>query len=195
MFITYSPERNHGPAQRRFRSVPKISVRPFRDAVVRGSTIERTAALTTTLPTTEPTTTTNTQTDLPITAKLPATVLGATRAVVSFLFLFHGLVNLFGAFGGVDGHGGSIAALSWPGGWASVIELVAGALVLVGLWTRPAALLCSGAMAYAYFVVHQPNALFPIQNKGELAALYSWIFLLIAVLGSGAFALDALRRR
>lgn len=121
--------------------------------------------------------------------------LGATRVVVSFLFLCHGAVGLFGAFGGVDGHGGTVELLSWPGWWGSAIQLVAGALVLVGLWTRAAALLCSGAMAYAYFTVHQPIALFPIPNGGEPAALYSWIFLLIGVLGPGAFALDALRRR
>jgi uncharacterized membrane protein YphA (DoxX/SURF4 family) len=79
--------------------------------------------------------------------------------------------------------------------WAGIIELLCGGLVLLGLFTRPAAILCSGAMAYAYFVVHQQFGLLPIQNKGELAAVYSWFFLLIAILGPGAFALDALRRR
>jgi putative oxidoreductase len=140
-------------------------------------------------------TTSTTATETNSTAKLPAAVLGVTRVVVSFLFILHGAVGLFGAFGGVDGHGGTIDPLSWPGGWASLIHLIAGALVGVGLFTRPAALLCSGAMAYAYFTVHQPIALFPIPNGGEPAALYSWIFLLVAVLGPGAFALDALRRR
>ena len=148
--------------------------------------------MTATLPTTERTTAPAVS---PTPAKLPAAVLGVTRVVVSFLFTLHGVSNLFGAFGGVDGKGGTIAALTWPGGWASTIELVAGALVLVGLWTRPAAILCSGAMAYAYFTVHQPKGLFPIENHGELAALYSWIFLLIAVFGSGAFALDKYLRR
>jgi len=115
--------------------------------------------------------------------------------VVSFLFICHGFVGLFGVWGGVDGQGGTIDPLSWPAGWASLIHVVAGALVLVGLWTRPAALLCSGAMAYAYFTVHQPVALFPIPNGGEPAALYSWTFLLVGILGPGAFALDAIRRR
>lgn len=150
--------------------------------------------MTTTLhPTTDPTTSSTTTS--PVTAKLPALALGATRVVVSFLFVLHGFVGLFGAFGGVDGQGGTVEPLSWPGWWGSVIHLVAGALVMVGLFTRPAALLCSGAMAYAYFVVHQPIALFPIPNGGEPAALYSWIFLLIAALGPGALALDTLRRR
>jgi putative oxidoreductase len=131
----------------------------------------------------------------PVSAKLPAAILGATRVVVSFLFLLHGLVGLFGAFGGVDGQGGTVPFLAWPGWWASVIHLVAGAFVLVGFYTRPAALLCSGAMAYAYFTVHQPLGLLPIPNGGEPAALFAWIFLLIGALGSGAFAVDALRRR
>lgn len=131
----------------------------------------------------------------PVAGKLPHVAIGVTRAVVSFLFACHGAVGLFGVFGGIDGQGGAVDLLSWPGWWASVIELVAGVLVMAGLFTRAAALLCSGVMAYAYFTVHQPIALFPIPNGGELAALYSWIFLLVAVLGPGAFALDALRRR
>ncbi|MCT2586219.1 DoxX family protein [Actinophytocola gossypii] len=131
----------------------------------------------------------------PVAGKLPAATLGLTRVVVSFLFVCHGLVGLFGVFGGIDGQGGTVAALSWPDWWGSAIHLVGGALVLVGLFTRPAALLCSGAMAYAYFTVHQPIALFPIPNGGEPAALFCWIFLLVGVLGPGAFALDALRRR
>jgi putative oxidoreductase len=137
----------------------------------------------------------STSTANPVVDKLQAPVLAATRVVVSFLFILHGFVGLFGAFGGTDGMGGTVPFLSWPGWWASVIHLVAGALVFVGLYTRPAALLCSGSMAYAYFVVHQPIALLPIPNGGEPAALFAWIFLLIGVLGPGAFALDRLRRR
>jgi putative oxidoreductase len=71
----------------------------------------------------------------------------------------------------------------------------AGGLVLLGLLTRVAALLCSGAMAFAYFTVHQPQALLPLLNGGELAALFYLIFLLIAVLGPGPFALDAMLQR
>ncbi|ASR38861.1 DoxX family protein [Prauserella marina] len=121
-------------------------------------------------------------------------VLAATRIVVSFLFTLHGLQG-FGAFGGIDGAGTGVPFGSWPGWWGSLLHIVAGALVGLGLFTRPAALLCSGAMAYAYFTVHQPMALLPLQNLGEQAALYSWIFLLIAVIGPGSMALDNLRRR
>lgn len=126
---------------------------------------------------------------------LQAVGIGATRVVVSFLFVCHGVLGLFGTFGGVDGHGGAVTLFSWPDWWGSMIHLVAGALVLVGLFTRAAALLCSGAMAYAYFTVHQPIALLPLPNGGEPAALFAWIFLLIGIIGPGAFALDALRRR
>jgi putative oxidoreductase len=129
------------------------------------------------------------------TGRAQAAALAATRVVVSFLFACHGVMGLFGVFGGIDGQGATVELLTWPDWWGSVIHLVAGALVGVGLFTRTAALLCSGSMAYAYFVVHQPIALFPIPNGGEPAALFAWIFLLIAALGPGTLALDNLRRR
>ena len=113
----------------------------------------------------------------------------AFRVVIGFLFACHGAASLFGVLGGAHG-GGTVPTGDWPGWYAAVIELVAGTLVAVGLFTVPAALLSSGAMAYAYFVVHQPDALFPLQNGGESAALYCWSFLLIAVLGSGRWSLD-----
>ncbi|OLF06776.1 DoxX family protein [Actinophytocola xinjiangensis] len=116
-------------------------------------------------------------------------VIGATRVVVAFLFVCHGLGGVFGLFGTVATPVGA-----WPNWWAHIIELVAGTAIALGLFTRPAALLCSGAMAFAYFTVHQPQALFPISNNGELAALFCWTFLLIAVIGPGAFALDNRRR-
>lgn len=127
--------------------------------------------------------------------RVSAAVLGAFRIVVSFLFACHGARTLFGVLGGTDGQGGSVAFGAWPGWWAAAIQLVAGGLVLVGLFTRAAALLCSGSMAYAYFVVHAPEALLPISNGGEPSAIFSWSFLLVAVLGPGSLALDSLRRR
>jgi putative oxidoreductase len=149
--------------------------------------------MTTTLPaTSEATTATATA---PFAGRPQAAALGATRIVVSFLFVCHGLVGLFGAFGGIDTMGGSVGLFSWPGWWGSMIHLVAGVFVFAGFFTRAAALLCSGAMAYAYFTVHQPLALLPLPNGGEPAALFAWIFLLIGIAGPGAFALDALRRR
>ncbi len=144
-----------------------------------------TATLSTTT-TTEPTAAT------PFVGRAQSWALGATRIVVSQLFVGHGLVGLFGIWGGNDTMGGTVALFSWPDWWGSMIHLVAGVFVCAGLFTRTAALLCSGAMAYAYFTVHQPLALFPLPNGGEPAALFAWIFLLIGVAGPGAFAL---RRR
>jgi putative oxidoreductase len=123
-------------------------------------------------------------------------VLGLFRIVVGLLFACHGAATLFGVLGGPHGAEPDFAA--WPGWWAAVIQLAGGALVLCGLGTRVAALLCSGSMAYAYFDVHQAHAAFPIENGGEPAAMFCWSFLLIAALGPGRWALASLlphRRR
>ncbi|MEV6693422.1 DoxX family protein [Micromonospora sp. NPDC051196] len=114
------------------------------------------------------------------------------RMVIGLLFLCHGLASLFGVFGGNRGSGEPVPLAQWPGWWAALIQALCGALVLVGLLTRPAALLASGSMAYAYFVVHQPEALLPLRNHGELSVLFCWSFLLVAVLGPGTWALDNL---
>lgn len=81
---------------------------------------------------------------------------------------------------------------TWPNWYAAVIELVGGSLVLLGLGTRAAAFISSGSMAYAYFKVHQPNGLWPMENSGEGAAMFCWAFLLLVFTGSGAFGLDRL---
>lgn len=117
--------------------------------------------------------------------------LGLFRIVVGLLFACHGAASLFGVLGGAMG-GGTVEAGTWPGWYAAVIQLVAGVLVLVGLGTRTAAFVASGSMAYAYFKVHQPEALFPLQNSGEGAALFCWVFLLLVFTGPGALALDRL---
>ncbi|NUO96421.1 MAG: DoxX family protein [Nonomuraea sp.] len=116
------------------------------------------------------------------------------RIVVGLLFACHGAATLFGVLGGP--RGGTIPSVGeWPDWWAGVIELGAGGLVVVGLATRAAALLCSGTMAYAYFTVHLPKGLFPLQNGGETAAMFSWSFLMVALLGSGAWSLDKIVSR
>ncbi|MER6067489.1 DoxX family protein [Streptomyces sp. NPDC001817] len=120
-------------------------------------------------------------------------VLGLFRIVVGLLFAVHGAASLFGVLGGAAGtQGGTIPAGTWPGWYAAVIQLVAGALVLLGLGTRGAALIASGSMAYAYFDVHQQAALWPIQNGGELSVLFCWSFFLLVFTGSGALGLDRL---
>ncbi|ANZ37089.1 DoxX family protein [Lentzea guizhouensis] len=110
------------------------------------------------------------------------------------LALFRIVIGLFFVMHGVQKVMKGTELLSWPGGPMSLIELIGGGLIVIGLWTRWAALLSSGAMAYAYFVVHQPKALLPIQNGGELAAIYSWAFLLLAFTGAGAWSIDKLRQ-
>ncbi|GII21582.1 DoxX family protein [Planosporangium mesophilum] len=117
------------------------------------------------------------------------------RMVIGLLFLCHGLASLFGVLGGAFGAGHTVAAGTWPGWWAALIQLVTGGLVLVGFLTRPAALLASGSMAFAYFTVHQERGLWPIQNGGELAALFCWSFLLIVVVGPGRWSVDRLLGR
>lgn len=118
--------------------------------------------------------------------------LGLFRIVIGLLFFCHGASKLFGVLGGADGQGGTLSAGTWPDWYAAVIEVVCGGLVLLGLGTRAAAFIASGAMAYAYFKVHQPEALWPMENSGEGAAMYCWSFLLLVFTGSGAFGLDQL---
>jgi putative oxidoreductase len=115
--------------------------------------------------------------------------LGLFRIVIGLLFTCHGAASLFGVLGGAHG-GGTVSAGSWPGWYAAVIQLVCGGLVMLGLGTRVAAFLASGSMAYAYFKVHQPETLWPLQNGGELSAMFCWAFLLLVFTGSGAFGLD-----
>ena len=104
------------------------------------------------------------------------------RFVTGFMFMFHGLQKLFGAFGGQVMETGTLA---W---FAGVIELVCGILVMIGLLGSWAAFLASGTMAVAYFMAHQPQGTWPVQNQGELAALYAFVFLYIAARGSGPFS-------
>jgi putative oxidoreductase len=146
--------------------------------------------MTTTIAPQTQTAATRTETKNPVTG----IVVGAGRIVISFLFGFHGLQG-FGFFGGIDGQGGGVPFGSFPGWWGSVIELAGAVLLLIGLASRPAALLLSGVMAYAYFTVHAPMGLLPLQNMGEPAAVYSWVFLLFAAVGPGRFAVDTLIKR
>ncbi|MFG2988103.1 DoxX family protein [Streptomyces sp. NPDC048257] len=117
--------------------------------------------------------------------------IGLFRIVTGLLFASHGAASLFGVLGGAHG-GGTVAVGTWPGWYAAAIQLVAGALILLGLGTRAAAFVASGSMAYAYFTVHQPGALWPLQNGGEASAMFCWAFLLLVFTGPGALAVDGL---
>lgn len=82
-----------------------------------------------------------------------------------------------------------------PGGIAGIIELVGGALIVLGLFTRPAAFICSGTMAVAYFMVHAPQSFFPVLNGGDAAILYCFVFFYLVFAGPGPWSLDAIVRK
>ncbi|MGH3587480.1 MAG: DoxX family protein [Pseudonocardia sp.] len=119
-------------------------------------------------------------------------VLLAFRVVTSFLFFLHAIMA-FGALGGMDGAGAAAPFGSLPF-VAGSIQAAGAVLIALGLHTRAAAFILSGVMAFAYFSVHAPLGWNPLQNMGEPAALYSWIFLAICAVGGGRYALDTLRR-
>lgn len=116
------------------------------------------------------------------------------RIVTGFVFLWHGSQKLFGFPGTAPGE--APAFVIWIAG---PIELVGGALVMVGLFTRWAAFLCSGLMAAAYWMAHGSQKLFPLfppeygGNGGELAAIYCFVFLFLSARGPGIWSVDSSR--
>ena len=116
------------------------------------------------------------------------------RIVVGFLFFCHGLQKVFGLFGGVNGAGAPAPLLSLFG-VAGLIEIIGGFLVVLGLFTGTVAFILSGHMAAAYFIGHFPASFWPIENKGEEAVFYCFIFLYMATQGPGIWSLDAARQR
>ncbi|HEX3497893.1 MAG TPA: DoxX family protein [Stellaceae bacterium] len=113
-------------------------------------------------------------------------VLTLLRIVVGLLFLEHGTQKLFG----FPPSANPAPALMSLGGIQGIIELVGGALIVLGLFTRPVAFILSGDMAVAYFMSHFPKGFFPIANRGDAAILYCFVFLFLAVAGGGAWSLD-----
>ena len=114
-----------------------------------------------------------------------AQLYAALRIVAGFMMLFHGVEKLFG-FPQVSN------APDWIRFVAGPIELIGGTLVMIGLVTRPAAFITSGQMAAAFFIGHvaRSGALLPIQNGGDLAVLYCFVFLFIAARGPGKWSVD-----
>jgi putative oxidoreductase len=110
------------------------------------------------------------------------------RIAAGVLFLQHGLQKLFGFFGGIQGAAVPLASLM---GAAGAIEFCGGLLLIVGLFTRPVAVLLVGEMISAYFIAHLPQGGWPIQNQGELALLYASIFVFLAGNGAGPLSVDA----
>ena len=112
-------------------------------------------------------------------------ILGVLRIVVGLLFLEHGLMKLVG-FPAPMGTGPLPPMVMAAG----IIELVGGALVALGLFSRIAAFVCSGEMAFAYFIAHFPRGIYPALNGGDPAILYCFIFLYLAAAGPGSFAIN-----
>lgn len=119
-------------------------------------------------------------------------LLSVLRIVAGFLIMQHGMQKLLGLPAPMPG--GTVPLLSLFG-VSGVLELVGGILILLGLFTRLAAFILSGELAVAYFMAHAPQGFWPLLNKGELAAIYSFVFLFLAVAGGGEWALDRLLRR
>jgi putative oxidoreductase len=118
----------------------------------------------------------------------------ALRIVSGFLFFQHGYPKLFGSLPGSGEAEGAREFLSivWVSGF---LEVVGGFLIMIGLFTRPVAFLVAGEMAVAYFWRHLPQGFWPGSNRGELAALYCFVFLYVAAAGAGTWSVDGMLRR
>lgn len=125
-------------------------------------------------------------------SRLSPVLLSVLRIVAAYLFIQHGTAKLFGFPHVAMFDGLKIASLF---GAAGIIETVGGALLLLGLWSRTAAFVLSGQMAFAYFISHasKGNPAFPILNGGELAVLYCFVFLYLAAAGPGPWSIDGAR--
>ena len=116
------------------------------------------------------------------------------RVIVGLLFACHGAQKVFGWFGGLDGKG-TAAPLSSLFGVAGTIEMITGLLITIGFLAGYAAFIASGQMAAAYFIGHFPNGFWPIENKGEEAVFYCFVFLYMATRGAGIWSIDGALRR
>ncbi len=114
------------------------------------------------------------------------------RIMTGLMFLQHGMQKYFGFPDTFAFLSNPLSGLQYAAGG---IELVAGILVIIGLCTRPAAFIASGMCAVGYWMVHAPNSFYPIANRGELIALYCFVFLFIATRGAGIWSVDSARKR
>jgi putative oxidoreductase len=120
-------------------------------------------------------------------------VLSILRIVIGFLYIWHGTQKFFG-FPGTGAPPPPLDLMTLRGA-SAILETFGGALILVGLFTRPVAFILSGHMAFAYFIAHAPQNFWPILNRGELAIMFCFVFLYLAAAGGGPLSLDALFRR
>jgi putative oxidoreductase len=125
-----------------------------------------------------------------IVERVPGIARSVLRVAAAAVLIPPGGMKLFGWFGGMP-PGVTLTPLLATAGW---LEVVVGTLILLGLFTRPAAFIASGEMAFAYFIGHFPHGFWPIQNHGEPAVLLCFIFLYLAAAGAGPISLDHLLR-
>lgn len=119
--------------------------------------------------------------------------LALLRIVSGLVFLEHGTQKFLGFPAGESA--GSGWALNNPGAFAGIVELSTGLLIAIGLFTRPAAFLASGTMAVAYWLAHAPQNFFPVNNGGDAAILYCFVFLYLVFAGPGVWSVDEVRAR
>jgi putative oxidoreductase len=119
-------------------------------------------------------------------------LLSVLRIVAAFLFIAHGAQKLFGFLAPTGAAVPPAFSQMWVGG---VLEFFGGISLLVGLFTRPVAFILSGMMAVGYFQMHAPAGFWPLQNKGELAVVYCFLFLFLSVAGGGSWSVDRLFQR
>ncbi len=124
--------------------------------------------------------------------KFAPQVYAILRIVAGFLFMCHGLQKIFGILPRAGQDARAPVELISRAGLAGTIELVAGVMMIVGFMAGWAAFISSGEMAFAYFLSHASRAPLPVQNGGELAVLYSFLFLYMATKGSGIWSVDAM---
>ena len=117
------------------------------------------------------------------------------RIVTGFLFIQHGTQKFFGFPALPTGPAAPPLDLMTLRGASAILETFGGALLLVGLFTRPVAFLLSGHMAFAYFIAHAPQNFWPILNRGELAIMFCFVYLYLSVAGGGPWSLDAALRK
>ena len=116
-------------------------------------------------------------------------MLSVLRIMTGLLFLEHGMQKF------LSFPPGQAAGMGWtfanPGAYAGIVELIGGALIALGLFTRPAAFIASGTMAVAYWIAHAPKQFFPVNNMGDAAILYCFVFLYFVFAGPGPWSIDA----
>lgn len=127
------------------------------------------------------------------TSRLAPAAHALLRVGAGLLFMEHGMQKLFGMFGGM-GSPGATAPLFSQMGLAGVLELGGGLLIVLGLFTRPVALVLMLEMISAYFIAHLPRGGWPIENGGELALLYALVWAFFATHGAGPYSIDERRR-